>query len=204
MASIKSIQAKCFSIPSPFKMTSSMHGELNSFELVTAAVRDEDAVEGVGYTLTVGSSGAAIATLINAYLTQKLVGLDADLIEQCWQRMWWALHYGGRGGPVSMAISAVDMALWDLKARRLKTPLWRLLGGHDPKVPVYVGAIDLHLGLKDILKETDKSLDARFPGDQDKGRAEEPGRGRRQGPRTTQASWPGNPADGRREYALDG
>ena len=158
MASIKGIQAKCFSIPLPFAMTSSMHGTMTSFELITATVEDADGVQGIGYTYTVGVSGAAIATLVDTYISQRLVGYDADLIEQCWQRMWWALHYGGRGGPVSLAISAVDIALWDLKARRLKTPLWRLLGGNDSHVPIYVGAIDLHLPLNDILKETDISL----------------------------------------------
>jgi L-alanine-DL-glutamate epimerase-like enolase superfamily enzyme len=135
-----------------------MHGTMTSFELITAAVQDADGFDGIGYTYTVGASGLAIATLINAYISQKLAGFDADLIEQCWQRMWWASHYGGRGGPVVLAISAIDIALWDLKARRLKTPLWRLLGGNESRVPIYVGAIDLHLPLSDILKETDKSL----------------------------------------------
>jgi L-alanine-DL-glutamate epimerase-like enolase superfamily enzyme len=139
-------------------MTSSMHGTMTSFELITATVKDADGIQGTGYTYTVGASGAAIASLISGYISQKLVGHDADLIEHCWQRMWWSLHYGGRGGPVSLAISAVDIALWDLKARRLKTPLWRLLGGNDPRVPIYVGAIDLHLPVSEIIKETDKSL----------------------------------------------
>src|SRR5690349_15333245 len=158
MASITRVEARCFAVPLPFPMTSSMHGTMTSFELITAIVEDADGLTGTGYTYTVGASGAAIAALINAYLSQKLTGQDADLIEHCWQRMWWALHYGGRGGPVSLAISAVDIALWDLKARRLQTPLWRLLGGHDPQIPIYVGAIDLHLPLKEILTETDKSL----------------------------------------------
>ena len=61
--------------------------------------------------------------------------------------MWWGLHYGGRGGPTCLAISAVDMALWDLRTRRLKQPLWRALGGHDPKVKVYAGGIDLQFPL---------------------------------------------------------
>ena len=59
--------------------------------------------------------------------------------------MWWAIHYGGRGGFASLAISAVDIALWDLKARRFGTPLWRLLGGHDPRLPAYAGGIDHQL-----------------------------------------------------------
>ena len=37
-----------------------------------------------------------------------------------WRKAWWALHYGGRGGPTVLAISAFDMALWDLKAKRAR------------------------------------------------------------------------------------
>jgi L-alanine-DL-glutamate epimerase-like enolase superfamily enzyme len=76
--------------------------------------------------------------------------------------MWWALHYGGRGGPVSLAISAVDIALWDLAARRLGQPLWRMLGGFDPRVPCYAGGIDLDLSLDDLLRQTDASVGRGF------------------------------------------
>jgi L-alanine-DL-glutamate epimerase-like enolase superfamily enzyme len=57
-----------------------------------------------------------------------------------------------------LAISAVDMALWDLKARRLGLPLWNLLGGHDPRVPCYAGGIDLDLPLDALLRQTDGNL----------------------------------------------
>jgi L-alanine-DL-glutamate epimerase-like enolase superfamily enzyme len=158
MALITAIETKCFSIPLPFAMANPRHGTMTSFELITTVVRDADGAEGLGYTFTVGASGLAIVTLIDRYLMHRLVGLDAERIEQCWQHMWWALHYGGRGGPVSLAISAVDIALWDLKARRFKVPLWRLLGGNDQRVPVYVGGIDLNLPIDDLLKETEKNL----------------------------------------------
>jgi L-alanine-DL-glutamate epimerase-like enolase superfamily enzyme len=68
------------------------------------------------------------------------------------------LHYGGRGGAVALAISAVDIALWDLKARRAGLPLWRLLGGFDPAVPCYAGGIDLDFPLEALLRQTDDNL----------------------------------------------
>jgi L-alanine-DL-glutamate epimerase-like enolase superfamily enzyme len=55
-----------------------------------------------------------------------LLGAEPDRIEALWQRMWWALHYVGRGGSASLAISAVDIALRDLKARLFGMPLWRV------------------------------------------------------------------------------
>ena len=76
--------------------------------------------------------------------------------------MWWALHYGGRGGPTVLALSAFDTALWDLKAKRANTALWRLLGGYDPRVPCYAGGIDLDLPLDALLRQTDGNLSRGF------------------------------------------
>ena len=100
--------------------------------------------------------------LIRQDLSPVLLGAEPDRIEALWQRMWWALHYGGRGGSASLAISAVDIALWDLKARRFGTPLWRLLGGHDPRVPAYAGGIDLDFSLDQLLCQTDDNLKKGF------------------------------------------
>jgi L-alanine-DL-glutamate epimerase-like enolase superfamily enzyme len=91
-----------------------------------------------------------------------LQGEEADRIEALWQRMWWRLHYGGRGGSAVFAISAVDMALWDLKARMRGEPLWRLLGGNDPRVPCYAGGIDLQFPLEQLLAQTQNNLDKGF------------------------------------------
>jgi L-alanine-DL-glutamate epimerase-like enolase superfamily enzyme len=72
--------------------------------------------------------------------------------------MWWTLHYGGRGGQATSAISAIDIALWDLKARKAALPLYRLLGGYDARVPCYAGGIDLDLRLDALLAQTDENL----------------------------------------------
>jgi L-alanine-DL-glutamate epimerase-like enolase superfamily enzyme len=162
MSSISTVTAGYYRIPLPVVLTDSMHGEMTTFELVTVRLRDADGVEGSGYTYTVGRNGAAIHATLERDMADLLVGADADLIEQLWQRLWWGTHYGGRGGPTVLALSAVDIALWDLKARRLGTPLWRLLGGHDPKVPCYAGGIDLELSLDELLVQTDGNLEKGF------------------------------------------
>ena len=55
-------------------------------------------------------------------------------------------------------MSAVDIALWDLRARRQGAPLWRVLGGFDPRVPCYAGGIDLDFPLDALLRQTDENL----------------------------------------------
>jgi L-alanine-DL-glutamate epimerase-like enolase superfamily enzyme len=155
---IASLDTGHYRIELPVVLSDSTHGSITHFELITVRVRDADGVEGIGYTYTVGSGGAAVHALINHDLRPILLGAEAEHIEALWQKMWWRLHFGGRGGSVSLAVSACDIALWDLKAKRFKTPLWRLLGGFDPSVPCYAGGIDLDFPLDALLRQTDDNL----------------------------------------------
>jgi galactonate dehydratase len=69
---------------------------------------------------------------------ERYVGVaDADDIEQIWQTFWRTGFY--RGGPVLMsALSGIDIALWDMKARKMGVPVWQLLGGKvRNKIKVY-------------------------------------------------------------------
>ncbi|MDP6832404.1 MAG: mandelate racemase/muconate lactonizing enzyme family protein [Alphaproteobacteria bacterium] len=159
---IATVQADRFSIPLPETLSDSTHGEMSHFELVTARIRDVDGAEGLGYTYTVGTAANAIVSLVRDDLTPLLLGAEASRIEDLWQRMWWHLHYAGRGGPTSFAISAIDIALWDLKAKRAGQPLWRLLGGHDANVMAYAGGIDLFFPLEKLLAQTQGNLDKGF------------------------------------------
>lgn len=158
MAQFAGMESQFYRIPLPHALTDSMHGVMTNFELMTVRLRDEDGHEGVGYTFTAGHNGAAIAATLACEIPALLEGEDIDRIEHLWQKMWWALHYGGRGGPTVLAISAVDTALWDLKAKRAGMSLWRLLGGYDAQVPCYAGGIDLLLPIDDLLKQTDANL----------------------------------------------
>jgi L-alanine-DL-glutamate epimerase-like enolase superfamily enzyme len=158
MAKLTSIEPGFYRIPLPVVLTDSTHGEMRAFELNTVRLRDADGAEGTGYTFTVGRNGGAIDSVLTREITELMAGEDADAIEWLWQKAWWALHYGGRGGPTVLALSAFDMALWDLKARRAGLPLWRLLGGYDRRVPCYAGGIDLDLPLDALLRQTDDNL----------------------------------------------
>jgi L-alanine-DL-glutamate epimerase-like enolase superfamily enzyme len=158
MAKLVSIQSGFYRIPLPQVLTDSTHGEMRAFELNTLRLRDSDGAEGVGYTFTVGRNGGAVEAILSREMPEIFEGAQADRIEALWRQAWWALHYGGRGGPTVLAISAFDMALWDLKAKRANLPLWTLLGGFDPKVPCYAGGIDLDLPLDQLLRQTDDNL----------------------------------------------
>jgi L-alanine-DL-glutamate epimerase-like enolase superfamily enzyme len=162
MPRITSIEPGFYRIPLPTVLTDSMHGEMRAFELNTVRIRDADGAEGVGYTFTVGRNGAAIDAVLAREMPEIMDSEEADEIERLWHKAWWALHYGGRGGPTVLALSAFDMALWDLKAKRANLPLWKALGGFDAKVPCYAGGIDLDLPLDKLLRQTDDNLDKGF------------------------------------------
>ena len=155
---ITKLEAGLHRIPLPTPLSDSTHGVIAAFELVTVRLRDSDGAEGVGYSYTVGRNGAAAHAVLARDLPEVVLGEEADRIEALWQKVWWAQHYGGRGGPTVLAQSALDIALWDLKARRLGQPLWRLLGGFDPAVPCYAGGVDLELPLDGLLRQTDGNL----------------------------------------------
>lgn len=88
---------------------------------------------GLGYTY----ADAATARLVRDHLADIVAGLDAFAIPSAWQRMVRSIRNLGRPGVASMAIAAVDGALWDLKAKLLGLPLVSLLGAARDFAPVY-------------------------------------------------------------------
>lgn len=158
MSRLDRIEAGHYRIPLPEVLTDSTHGAMAAFELITCRVTDADGAEGVGYTYTVGRNGGAVHQILAREIAELAIGQDAGRTEALWQRVWWGLHYGGRGGPAVLAQSAFDIALWDLKARRTGLALWRLLGGNDPRVPCYAGGIDLDLSAAALIKQTEGNL----------------------------------------------
>ena len=100
-----------YHIELPVPLSDSTHGTMTHFELVTVRLRDNEGAEGVGYTYTTGAGGMAIASLIDRVCSRCCWAPRRTMIEALWTRMWWKLHYGGRGGSVSLAVSACDIAL---------------------------------------------------------------------------------------------
>ena len=88
---------------------------------------------GIGYTYT----DAAAAKLIEGKLQDAVKGADAMEVRSAWQSMSRAIRNVGRPGLGFMALSAVDLALWDLKARLLERPLVEVLDAAHDAVPVY-------------------------------------------------------------------
>jgi L-alanine-DL-glutamate epimerase-like enolase superfamily enzyme len=106
--------------------------EWNSTTIVVVHAHGAGEV-GVGYTY----ADVSTAKLVENKLASVVCGRDALAPQAAWSAMVGAIRNLGRPGIVSMAIAAVDCALWDLKARLLGLPLCKLLGMANDSMPVY-------------------------------------------------------------------
>ena len=94
---------------------------------VTLKIYTDSGVYGVGDG-TLNGRELAVASYLRDHVVPCLIGRDASQTEDIWQYLYRGAYW--RKGPVTMtAIAAVDVALWDIKAKALKTPLYNLLGG---------------------------------------------------------------------------
>jgi L-alanine-DL-glutamate epimerase-like enolase superfamily enzyme len=96
-----------------------------------------DGAQGVGYAYTIGTGGSSVMALLKDHLAPRLPGRDAREVEAIWRDLLFATHATSVGALTSLALAAVDTALWDLRCKRANEPLWRLAGGAQASVPVY-------------------------------------------------------------------
>lgn len=164
MTKIAGVEVRLFDVPLAEVLSDAKHGDHTHFELVTATVTLADGSRGTGYTYTGGKGGRAIAAMIEHDLAPFLVGQDASDVEALYEAMQWHVHYVARGGIASFAISAVDIALWDLRGRATGQPLWKMAGGASDRCRAYAGGIDLNFPLPKLLDSIRGYLDRGFDG----------------------------------------
>lgn len=151
MATISSIRVQLFKVPLAEVLVDAMHGEHTHFELITVTIRDTDGLEGTGYSYTGGKGGHAIIAMLEHDLVPFLTGKNADDVEGLYDAMQTHVHYVARGGIASFAISAVDIALWDLRGRKTSRSLSHMAGGAAGECRAYRGGIDLNFPLPRLL-----------------------------------------------------
>ena len=128
---VEQIEVSAYKIPTEFPESD---GTLEWTETTIVIVQAHAGEKrGIGYTF----ADTATAQVIRDRLSQIVIGADALAVPASWLAMVRAIRNLGRPGISSMAISAVDVALWDLKARLLNVPLLTLFGKIRDEVPVY-------------------------------------------------------------------
>jgi L-alanine-DL-glutamate epimerase-like enolase superfamily enzyme len=108
-----------------------------SQETVFVELTTADGARGLGYSYTIGTGGSSVVALLRDHLLPRLPGQDSRLIEKIWRDLFAATRATTVGAITSLALAAVDTALWDLKCLRAGEPLWRVAGGFGARVPLY-------------------------------------------------------------------
>src|SRR6266566_978422 len=120
--------------------------------IVTLRVETDEGVEGIGVSYFGGALTRTLAHAIDE-LGALCVGEDPVRVEAVTQKLRNAAGGSGPGGIFNLAISALDTALWDIRAKAAGLPLWKLLGGARERVPTYAsGALMRGLTLDRVVR----------------------------------------------------
>jgi L-alanine-DL-glutamate epimerase-like enolase superfamily enzyme len=100
-------------------------------------IHSSDGIIGTGYSYTIGTGGSSVIALLRDHLAPRLLGRDPLDIEAIWKSLFFATHATAVGAITSLALAAIDTALWDIKCLAAGRPLWKEAGGAQASVPVY-------------------------------------------------------------------
>ena len=90
---------------------------------------DDEGGEGTGYSYTIGTGGSSVIALIRDHLGPQLLGRDPAMVEQLWKDLFFHTHATAVGAITSLALCAIDTALWDMRCRKAGLPLHVMAGG---------------------------------------------------------------------------
>jgi L-alanine-DL-glutamate epimerase-like enolase superfamily enzyme len=134
-------------------------------ETIFVEIETDDGCLGTGYSYTIGTGGRAVLHMLKEDLLHRLIGKDARQIESLWQDLFWATHGTVVGAITSLALAAVDTALWDIRCLAAGQPLWLLAGGARNRVPLYdTEGGWLQLSLDELVAGAKASVAKGWPG----------------------------------------
>jgi len=122
-------------------------------ETVFVEIAVTDGGTGTGYAYTIGTGGTAVLALLNDNLLPRLVGADPRRAEAIWLDLFASTRATAVGAITSLALAAIDTAVWDWRGRSTDQPLWMMAGGAKDRIPVYdTEGGWLHLSTDDLVK----------------------------------------------------
>lgn len=136
MARIASVEILMVDLAPKVERTDAIQAFVSQ-ETPIVRITDADGHTGTGYSYTIGTGGPAIISLLKETLVPRLIGREAEEIDRIWRDLLFVTHATAVGAITSLALAAIDTALWDLRCRRAGLPLWRMAGGAQQSIPLY-------------------------------------------------------------------
>jgi L-talarate/galactarate dehydratase len=164
MCAIESVVISSVELPlatpiSDAKVLAGRQRPMTSVTMLFAEVRTAGGHEGIGFSYSKRAGGPAQFEHLRE-VAPALLGENANDIGRLWTKLVWAGASVGRSGAATQAIAAVDIALWDLKARRAGLPLASLLGAYRDSVRCYnTSGGFLHAATDEVVDNATRSLD---------------------------------------------
>ncbi len=106
-------------------------------EFVMLEITTKGGITGMGYLQPLTGGLETLDACLKEMIAPKVLGRDATEVEAIWQTLWKSTYWMGRAGIAVAALSAVDIALWDIVGKRAGLPLFRLWGAAHTRVPAY-------------------------------------------------------------------
>ena len=136
-------------------------GSTTKRDTIIVRVETSEGITGYGEAHP-GRSPGAVVSLIHNTLAPMLIGMNATDVIGVWKRVHrMQLSSHGVGSGASLGLSGIDMALWDIRGKAAKMPLYELLGGSKRRLPAYAGGISLGYQPKESLAEEAQAYVAR-------------------------------------------
>ena len=133
-----------------------------NIDLLIVEIETKSGIIGTGYLHPMVGGMRTLDTCIHEMLKPLLMGQDFRQVEDLWQKMWDATFIQGRMGITVMAISAIDMALWDAVGRYNNIPLWKLWGGSSEPLPIYGSGCYRGLGHDGMIEKAHRFVTQGF------------------------------------------
>jgi L-alanine-DL-glutamate epimerase-like enolase superfamily enzyme len=136
-----------------------------SQETPIVRITDSDGAVGSGYSYTIGTGGRSVVELLRGHLSPQLIGREAARVEAIWRDLFFHTHATTVGPITSLALAAIDTALWDLRCRKADLPLHVMAGGAKSEVPLYTTEGGwLHIEASELIEDALRAKEAGFGG----------------------------------------
>jgi len=164
---VEHLEVEHYSIPATLfakgDVTDTTH-QIPSLELIVVRLHTSLGLEGIGYTYTTGHNALSVKQMIREEIVPVYINQPLRQYDYLWNKAWWNTHWAGRGGVSTLAIAALDIAVWDALAKGASLPLYKFIGEHRNSIQAYGSGVNLAYSEAALLEETREHLSNGFLG----------------------------------------